>query len=178
MMGLSQIVAAKQIGYSNSTKLSKIETGKHSSQIPIWVLKRAAQVYDVSLDYLMGITESMEREDTRHSVFREMMVHMREDWERARQRDVMVQSSMLDRIKGVEGSVLHINTEAEAAEVAMLRLIELNPDLWEELKGGHKALSSIQMTAAAARTARRNMLRFRNENRAAGGAAQQNLVFT
>lgn len=177
MVGLSQLNAARQIGYANSTKLSKIETGKHSSQIPMWMLKRASQVYDVSLDYLLGITESMEREDVRHSALREMMVHMREDWERMRCRDVLVQSNMLDRIKSIEKGVLHIDTEAAAAELAMVRLIELNPQAWEELRGGCKALATVQTTAAAARNARRNMQRFRNENRASGGAPQLDLVF-
>lgn len=177
MVGLSQLNAAKQIGYSNSTKLSKIETGRHSSQVPMWVLKRAAQVYDVSLDYLLGITESMEQEDSRHAALREMMVHMRQDWERMRSRDVLVQSNMLDRIKSIEKGVLHIDTEAAAAELAMVRLIELNPQAWDELRGGCKALATVQTTAAAARNARRNMQRFRNENRASGGAPQLDLVF-
>lgn len=176
MVGLSQLNAAKQIGYANSTKLSKIETGKHSSQIPMWVLKRAAQVYDVSIDYLLGVTETMEREDLRHSALREMMVHMREDWERLRGRDVLVQSNMLERIRHVEQSVVHIDTEAEAAEKALLRVIELNPT-WQDTKGGCKLLATVQSTSAAARNARRNMQRFRNENRASGGAPQLDLVF-
>lgn len=53
-VGMSQLDAAKQLGYANSTKLSKIESGKHSSQILMWVLIRAAELYDVSLDYLVG----------------------------------------------------------------------------------------------------------------------------
>lgn len=53
--GLSQKDAAQLIGYANSTKLSKIETGIHSKQVPLWALKRAAQVYDVSLDYVFSL---------------------------------------------------------------------------------------------------------------------------
>lgn len=53
--GLSQLDAARLIGYANSTKLSKIETGRHTSQIPMWTLKRAAQAYGASLDYLLGV---------------------------------------------------------------------------------------------------------------------------
>ncbi len=177
MVGLSQLVAAKNIGYSNSTKLSKIETGKHSSQIPMWVLKRAAQVYDVSLDYLLGVTESMERDDLGHHIYREMATHMREEWNRYRHRDIIVQSSMIERVKCIEGSVSHIGTEAEQAEKAMIRLVELNSKLWDKMRGGHKALASVQATAAAARTANQKMKRFRNENRASGGTPQLDLVF-
>lgn len=177
MVGMSQLNASRHIGYANSTKLSKIESGKHSSQIPIWVLKRAAQVYDVSLDYLMGITETMEQEDTRHSALREMMVHMREDWERIRQRDVLVQAGMLNRIKHVETSILLIEQEAEDAASALSRVAELNPDEWQDIRGGARLAAAVERTAAASRTARKNIKRFRAENAAAGGAPQLDLVF-
>ncbi len=50
LAGMSQIYAAKQLGYSNSSKLAKIEGGKDSSQIPMWVIKRSARLYDASID--------------------------------------------------------------------------------------------------------------------------------
>lgn len=63
--GLSQLDAARQLGYSNSTKLSKIETGGHSSQIAIWVIRRASELYNVSCSYLLCATEDKEGVDTR-----------------------------------------------------------------------------------------------------------------
>ncbi|MGL5289399.1 MAG: helix-turn-helix domain-containing protein [Aeromonas sp.] len=177
MAGMSQLSAAKHIGYANSTKLSKIESGKHSSQIPIWVLKRAALVYDVAIDYLLGVSETMEQEDGRHAALREMMTHMREDWERLRQRDVLVQASMLNRIKYVETGVMLIKQETAAASEAMERVIELNPQEWQEVKGGARLAADIERAAAAARTASNNIKRFRAECATAGGAAQLDLVF-
>ena len=74
--GLSQLNAAKQIGYSNSTKLSKIETGRPSSQVPMWVLKRAAQVYDVSLDYIFNLGEGFNAEGVRtQELMQELHAH-------------------------------------------------------------------------------------------------------
>ena len=177
MVGMSQLNAARQIGYANSTKLSKIESGRHSSQIPIWMLKRAAQIYDVSLDYLLGISATMEQEDCRHAALREMMFHMREDWERIRQRDVLVQAGMLNRIKHVESGITLIKQESEDAVAALYRVAELNPDTWQDLRGGARLVSAVERTAAAARTARANVRRFRAENAAAGGAPQLDLVF-
>lgn len=52
--GLSQLDAARQFGYSNSSKLSKIESGTHSSQIPVWTIRRAATLYGVSCGYLLA----------------------------------------------------------------------------------------------------------------------------
>lgn len=53
--GMSQLCAANKLGYSNSSKLSKIESGAHSSQIPVWVLIRAAELYETSVGFLLGI---------------------------------------------------------------------------------------------------------------------------
>lgn len=176
MVGLSQITAAKQLGYANSTKLAKIESGKHSSQIPIWVIKRAAELYDVSVDYLLGITESMEREDARHSVMREMMIHMRERWEKLRERDVIVQMGIIERVVSVENCITSIEKEATDALTALNRVIELNPE-WEDIKGGSKLLSSIERTTASSRNAKSKIRRFRTENAASGGLPQIDLVF-
>lgn len=74
--GLSQKDAAQLIGYANSTKLSKIETGRHSSQIPLWALKRAAQVYDVSLDYVFNLGEGFNAEGVRtQELMQELHAH-------------------------------------------------------------------------------------------------------
>lgn len=55
--GLSQLEAARRLGYANSSKLSKIEKGR-SSEVPLWVIKRAGLIYGVSTDYLMGACDN------------------------------------------------------------------------------------------------------------------------
>lgn len=56
--GLSQLEAARRLGYANSSKLSKIEGGG-SSEVPMWLIKRAGWLYDVSIDYLFGDSTNM-----------------------------------------------------------------------------------------------------------------------
>lgn len=60
MNGLNQIVAAGMLGYKTSAPLSKIEAGNVPP--PRWLIPRAAVVYGVSSDYLMGLSEYPERE--------------------------------------------------------------------------------------------------------------------
>lgn len=156
MVGLSQLDAAKQIGYANSTKLSKIETGKHSSQIPMWMLKRSAQVYDVSLDYLLGVTETMERKGPDHSILREMMVHMREEWNTSRCRDLLITERLNSRIRQLEGCFTQIDSVANEAELALARVIKLNPK-WQDMKGGSRLVDATQSTAAAVRNAQHGL---------------------
>ncbi len=177
MAGFNQLNAAKHLGYANSSKLAKIEGGKDSNQIPIWVLKRAACLYDCSVDYLIGNTETMEVGDARRATMSEMMTHMREDWERMRERDVITQQGMVERIVTVENTVTLFEIEAAEAEKALARLIEINPK-WSEIKGGSRVEDAVARTAAAARTARHRLNRHRRESRAAASTPQRDLVFT
>ena len=176
MMGYSQIKAAKHLGYANSTKLAKIEGGRDSSQIPMWVIKRAATLYDVSADYLLGNSETMEVEDLRHAALREMNMHMREEWERLRQRDVLAQQRLQDRIVEIEELIGLLERESSEAEMAMRRVAELNTD-WEDMRGGSRLLDAVERTAAAARTARNRLKRYHREAREAGGNLQPELAF-
>jgi len=177
MACLSQQQAARMLGYSNSTKLSKIESGRHSSQIPLWVLKRAAELYDVSPDYLTGITETMERDEDKHSLMREMMVHMRESWESMRMRDVAVQGAMLERVKSIEDGLALVDAENQEAREAMQRFIELNRKAWLDMRGGARLESAVERAAEASRHSRARVKRFRADNAMSGGNSQLDLVF-
>lgn len=177
MACLSQQQAARMLGYSNSTKLSKIESGRHSSQIPLWVLKRAAELYDVSLDYLTGITETMERDEDRQAINREMMIHMRESWEAMRMRDVAVQGAMLERVKSLEDGLALVDQESQEALEAMQRFIALNRKSWLDMRGGSRLESAVERAAESSRKARARVKRFRADNAMSGGCPQMDLVF-
>lgn len=58
--GMSQEDCAKDLGYSNSTQLSLAEKGDRLP--PTAILVRASEVYGVSMDYLMGLSDEPERD--------------------------------------------------------------------------------------------------------------------
>jgi transcriptional regulator with XRE-family HTH domain len=58
--GMSQVEVAEKLGFSNSSKISKIEIGEEP--IPFWLAIELAKLYDVSLDYLCGLSNHMERD--------------------------------------------------------------------------------------------------------------------
>lgn len=58
--GLTQVAAAKQMGYENSTQLSLHESG--SRMPPLVVVLHASAVYGVPVDFLLGLTDEPERD--------------------------------------------------------------------------------------------------------------------
>lgn len=175
IQGYSQVKAAQLIGYSNSTKLAKIEGGKDSSQIPLWVVKRAALLYDVSVDYLMGNTESMEVDEVRCHAARDAIILMREEWERLRWRDMLVTRRVQDQLTAVEQMVGLMADQIHEAQAAIERVEQLNPRRWNDVKGGARLQSAVSSAAATARTADARLKRLHREASAAAGGAQPEL---
>lgn len=174
MAGLSRLQAVKMLGYSGA-KLSKIENGKHLGQIPLWLLKRSAELYDVSLDYLVGIKDEMGRDDIRRVIMREMAISMRESWERMRDNDVDHHSSMIEQVVMIEDSTALIEREAQKAQEAMARFIKANQRGWPDFRGGVRLESAIEKTAQRAIRCRADIRKFRAENATVGGCAQLSL---
>ena len=167
---LGQLEASKRLGYSNSSKLSKIEGGK-SSEIPIWMLKRAARIYDVSLDYLFGNTETMERDDVAHAALREMSVFMVSDWDRLRARDLIAIARQRERVTEIETLLYLALEQAEEAEQVRLRIEQCSE--WQDVRGGTKWSAASSRIASTLRTAKKRLSRYHAEARMAGGASLQ-----
>ena len=175
MQGYSQIKAAKLLGYANSTKLAKIEGGRDSSQVPAWVLKNAALVYDVSIDFLLGNTESMEVDEQRNHAARDTIILMRAQWEKQHWRDMTVIRSAQERVDSVESTVALMADQLDEAVKALSRLEELNPRRWSEMKGGSRLQCAVERASATARTASDKLKRMRREAQSASGGVQPEL---
>lgn len=179
--GYSQLYAAHRLGYCNSSKLARIESGydmgRAAAHIPLWVLRKAADEYGVSLDYLFGLTETMEPGETRSQAVRDMVAIMREEWEHQRWRDVVATQAALERVRTLEAMVGALATEAADLEAALERVETLNPE-WQEMRGGAKLKRGVERMASTVRTTAARLARIREEARVKTGAkVQLDLVF-
>lgn len=84
LCNLTQQEAAERIGFQNSSALAKIEMGAQQAQL--WMLAQAAQVYDVSTDYLLGLTDDWEPDERLLQRVSANWVY--EAWEKTRKRDM------------------------------------------------------------------------------------------
>lgn len=64
MCGMTQVEAAQILGFSNSSNLSKIERGVNGGSVrtyvPLSTIIKMASLYEVSTDYLLGLTDDWE----------------------------------------------------------------------------------------------------------------------
>lgn len=140
MSGLSQVDAAKRLGYENSSKLAKIEKGQ-SSRIPLWVIRKAAVLYDVSCDYLFGVTQTMERDDVSHASLRELHAFVFAEFDKRHAQDIAVMMSIRSRLETIQQSIVLAAMQAQQLEEAKL-FIESQPE-WLDIKGGNRLITYI-----------------------------------
>lgn len=106
LCNLSQSEAARRLGYANPSKLSKIEAATDTCSVPLWSIAGAAKVYQVSMDFLFGITADWEKEAPRSA--QEWLL---DSWEKMRQRDMRA----LDRVHAEVVTVAATTAELVAA---------------------------------------------------------------
>ena len=159
MSGLSQVDAANRLGYQNSSKLAKIEKGQ-SSRIPLWVIRKAAILYDVSCDYLFGVTETMERDDVSHASLRELHAFMFADFDKRHAQDIAVMIAIRTKLETIQQMIVLAAQQAQQLEEAKL-FIEQQPE-WQDIKGGNRLINYIDRLN---HTVNSSSLRFKDINR-------------
>jgi len=161
LCNLSQNAAAKRLGYSNSSKLSKVEGATDTNSVPLWLILRAANVYEVSIDFLFGASDDWET-GARMTQEREVSAWLHDTWEKARQRDMEVLKRLHDRMQTLAQTVADMVVLAEDAGLALTRFAELNP-AFEEMRAGSRLVAAVERASNAAKSAKTKMARFRME---------------
>lgn len=145
LCGYSQIRAAKLLGYQNSSKLSRVELASDGNSIPYWLPAKAAQVYQVSTDFLFGLSDTWEN---CHSAALQSQITC------AIQQSQSVQNNSIrllySHISGIESAVsINLKQTSEFKDL-VTRFRCLNPGFDNELKLGAKLLRVADETSQEA----------------------------
>ncbi|MDR3353375.1 MAG: helix-turn-helix domain-containing protein [Zoogloeaceae bacterium] len=161
LCNLSQSAAAKRLGYQNPSKLSKVELATDTNSVPLWLIVRAARVYEVSVDFLFGATDDWEV-GARMTQERETSAWMFDAWEKARQRDMETLKRLHDRMQTLTEAVAVMLSASEESALALARFAELNPE-FEEMRAGSRLVGAVERANDAAKSAKTKMERFHME---------------
>jgi len=155
LCNLSQLVAAKRLGYSNSSKLSKVEGATDTNSVPLWLILRAARMYGVSIDFLFGVTDDWEA-----GAGLGEQAFLLEAWEQARRRDLAALLEVRRRVVEVARLVPAIAQAAEQVIEALARFREINPG-FDEMRAGARLVAVAETLQQHSREAARTVSRFR-----------------
>ncbi|WP_287952110.1 helix-turn-helix transcriptional regulator [Diaphorobacter sp.] len=154
LCNLSQSEAARHFGYANPSKLSKVELATDTNSVPLWLIARAAKLYEVSVDFLFGATDDWEI-----GAVRGVQGFMLDAWERARQRDLASLELLHAEIAAVSTHVTAL--AASACEVAEgLSTYRARNPLFDEAPASAMLASRIERHAERAHAAEVALKRF------------------
>jgi hypothetical protein len=157
--GWTQLHAATMLGFSNSSPLAKIEMGEAFARNMPAI---AARVYRVSTDYLLGVSD-----------FDYECRPPGTEWESAilNANTAFFQRAMGDHAKALAriGRVTSVSVDGLAkimlasskAKEVFERMVELNPDVWAECRGGSRLETVIQELERVCQDVRRTAARAR-----------------
>jgi len=152
LCGLNLVEASERMGYTNASGLYKLENNPPSIQL--WAIVKAARVYEVSTDYLLGLTDDWEADERllerqgAHWVYAAM--------ESARKRDTEVMAKLQAQIIDV---VRHAKPLANNAIAAAFEDEQIRNGATEGVREFHRERrrTHISMSAQSAK-ALRNLL--------------------
>lgn len=157
LCNMSQSAAAQRMGYSNSSKLSKVEGATDTNSVPLWLIVRASRLYDVSLDYLFG-----ESDDWETGLKRGVQGWLLDEWQKARVRDLAAMERLHRRVSAVTALLPSVASEAERTAEAIRRFAEINPG-FDDMRGGARLAAAAENLTRHARAASAVIQRFRLE---------------
>lgn len=174
MAGMSQKDSAKRLGYQNSSKLAKIEKGQGTS-IPLIVLRDAVIMYDVSLDYIFGVTATMERDDVAHTAFRELSAFMFANFDKRHAQDIATYTGLLNRVVQLEQMTVLAEMQAQQL-IEAFEVVSALPE-WQEIRSGNRLDNSIDRLCGTVITAGRRLKDIKKDMRTKSGLEYQMNLF-
>ncbi len=154
LCNMSQAEAAAHLGYANPSKLNKIEKASDTDSVPFWVIREAAQLYDVSTEYLFGLSDDFET-----GCYRGITPFLQQQWDKQRARDLKTLAILNSRITSALEALPALQAAADYA-MASIEVFEQRNKDFEDLPGGARlqaAARGLQEAVAEAAKAQRHL---------------------
>lgn len=143
LCNMSQAEAAAHLGYANPSKLNKIEKASDTDSVPFWVIREAAQLYDVSTEYLFGLSDDFET-----GCYRGITPFLQQQWDKQRARDLKTLAILNSRITSALEALPALQAAADYA-MASIEVFEQRNEDFNELPGGARLQASARRLQAA-----------------------------
>lgn len=164
LCNLSQGEAARRLGYANSSKLSKVEWASDTQSVPLWLLVRVAKLYEVSLDWLFGLTDDFEGGEPPGA-----QSWMLDAWQKLRERDLAALEQLHREIVAVSLHTKELSAGAAEVADALARLRARCPAFDNEMPAS-ALVGRVEQLQLRARAADGALKRFRLGPHGANGA--------
>lgn len=154
LCNMSQSEAAARFGYANSSKLNKVENATDTLSVPIWLIVDAAQLYEVSTEYLFGLSDDWET-----GCHRGVTSFLQQQWDQQRARDLRALAVLNSRIVTALEVLPRLQAAADYA-ASSVEIVEKRNKNFDEMPGGARlqaAARQLKEAVAEAAKAQRHL---------------------
>lgn len=155
LCNFTQSEAARRLGYANPSKLSKVEAATDTNSVPLWLIHGASKLYEVSVDYLFGITDDWET-----GVPRGTQAFLLDAWQEMRERDLLALDRLHRQVVAVSGGTGVMLCAVKELSAAISLYCSRNPDFAETL-GSATVMHRLGRLEAAATAAEVDLRKLR-----------------
>ena len=157
--GWSQLHAATMLGFSNSSPLAKIEMGEAFSRAMPAI---AARVYRVSADFLLGVSDFEYECRPPGTEWESVIINANQAFFQVAMNNHARALARIGRATSVSvDGLAKIMAVTGTLKDAFDRVVELNPEVWAECRGGSRLETMIQELDHACQDVRRTAARAR-----------------
>jgi transcriptional regulator with XRE-family HTH domain len=139
--GMQQIHAAKLLGYRNSSRLNKIENATNVSTISLHTILTAAKIYDVSCDFLLGVSNDWER-DARAAQESNSMSYILELWNQQHLNDLNAIRRNENKVKVLCKSVESYSHSVKKCRESLNIFMDKNKG-FDDMKAGATLVNAV-----------------------------------
>lgn len=156
--GMTLTHAAEKLCCENPSQLSKIENGHDPA--PNWMVLAAAKLYQVSTDFLLGASGDWEY-SARMTQEREVGRFQAEEVERMVLRQTNLNMAFHDELEWASCAIIGMAFSLEEVAATLRRVTEINPEAWQEVKGGAKLEGDVEKALLLLTPARAGLKKFK-----------------
>jgi len=157
LTGWTQTEAAARLGITQA-KLAAFETPVDRQKLPLWLIPRAAEVYEVSVDFLFGAMDDWET-GARMTQERKISAWVFRELDQARLEQMEWLRRLNDRIECAAHTITTLSAGLRDVDAALARFAELNPE-FVDMRAGATLAGSVERASKAADGAVRALRRF------------------
>lgn len=148
-------VAAGRLGLK-AARLGQIEAAIDRNSTPLWLIVRAARLYDVSFGFLFAATDDFEQEN----LHAEVQAWLIDTWQAHRVKQLQELNLLHRRIAAFAQIIPAVADESRRTAEAIHRFAELNPT-FEDMRGSARLMSAAGNLSQHAQGAETALQRFR-----------------
>lgn len=145
----------------NVDDLKKLENAVGIWRVPVWLIKQAAQVYNVPSDFLLGLIEEFDGDDTEAFRGRDLLASLQRQQLEDFSKTATEQIRQDNRLMAMNSAVVSFGMAVQGIGEAFTRFVQLNPVIFDNLPGSARVMQQIKLAEEQGRHASATLMKYK-----------------